>query len=96
MDISLPSDLSEFVRKQVESGTYPSETAVLTEAVKQLKDRAPVSPTNGQEQTPAIEHKPIWEVIEEIMRDVPDEELACLPVDGAEQVDHYIYGTPKR
>lgn len=26
----------------------------------------------------------------------PPEELAKLPPDGAEQHDHYIYGTPKR
>jgi len=29
-------------------------------------------------------------------RDVPDEELERLPVDGAAQHDHYIYGLPKR
>jgi hypothetical protein len=27
---------------------------------------------------------------------IPPEELANLPVDGASQHDHYIYGTPKR
>lgn len=27
---------------------------------------------------------------------IPPEELAKLPKDGAEQHDHYIYGTPKR
>jgi hypothetical protein len=40
--------------------------------------------------------RPIWEVIEEIMKDVPDEVIHKLPVDGAEQHDHYIYGTPKK
>ena len=40
--------------------------------------------------------KPIWEVIDEIMAKVPDEELAKLPRDGAAEHDHYIYGTPKR
>ncbi len=40
--------------------------------------------------------KPIWEVIDEIMAKVPEEELAKLPRDGAAQHDHYIYGTPKR
>ena len=30
------------------------------------------------------------------MSDVPDEVLDRLPVDGAAQHDHYIYGTPKR
>jgi len=26
---------------------------------------------------------------------VPDEELERLPADGAEQLDHYLYGTPE-
>jgi hypothetical protein len=44
----------------------------------------------------ATSKKPIWEVIEEIMADVPDEEFDKLPKDGASEHDHYIYGTPKK
>jgi hypothetical protein len=40
--------------------------------------------------------RPIWEVITEMMKDVPDEVFDRLPKDGASQVDHYIYGLPKR
>ena len=40
--------------------------------------------------------RPVWEVISEIMKDVPDEVFDRLPKDGASQVDHYIYGLPKR
>ena len=32
----------------------------------------------------------------EIWADMPDEVRAKLPSDGADQHDHYIYGTPKR
>jgi hypothetical protein len=32
----------------------------------------------------------------EIWADMPDEVRAKLPRDGADQRDHYIYGTPKR
>jgi plasmid stability protein len=38
----------------------------------------------------------ISEVIRDNMRDVPPEDLAALPSDGASQHDHYIYGVPKR
>ena len=38
----------------------------------------------------------IWEVIAQNMKQVPPEDLAALPRDGASQIDHYIYGTPKR
>ena len=48
---------------------------------------------NGKGEPP---QKPYWEVIQDIMKDVPDEELEKLPKDGAAEIDHYIYGTPKR
>ena len=38
----------------------------------------------------------IWDKIEEIMRDVPDEVLASIPTDGSINVDHYLYGAPKK
>jgi hypothetical protein len=38
---------------------------------------------------------PIWEQIIALTADAPEEELAKLPVDGAAQIDHYLYGTPK-
>jgi plasmid stability protein len=34
--------------------------------------------------------------IAEIMADVPPQEFAKLSRDGARQVDHYIYGLPRR
>jgi hypothetical protein len=43
-----------------------------------------------------LDRRPIYEVIAEIMRDVSREEFAQLPKDGASQVDHYVYGLPKR
>jgi hypothetical protein len=39
--------------------------------------------------------KSIWQIAEDFAKDLPDTELAKLPIDGAEQHDHYIYGTPK-
>ena len=47
------------------------------------------------EQTSA-DSRPIWEIIVDNMKDVPPEDLAVLPKDGASQVDHYVYGHPKR
>jgi hypothetical protein len=40
--------------------------------------------------------RPIWEVILDSMKDVPSEDLAALPEDGSSQIDHYLYGHPKR
>lgn len=42
------------------------------------------------------DERPIWEIIAKRMKDVPDEVFDRLPKDGASQIDHYIYGLPKR
>lgn len=43
-----------------------------------------------------VDTRPIWELIQDNMKNVPPEDLATLPKDGASQIDHYIYGQPKR
>lgn len=52
---------------------------------------------------PAEEHRPetpdtrpIAEVLAAIAATIPAAELATLPPDFTDQLDHYIYGTPKR
>ena len=44
----------------------------------------------------AHETRPIAEVLAEIAAAIPTIELAKLPSDFTDQLDHYIYGTPKR
>ena len=39
---------------------------------------------------------PFWERIAALSADAPAEELDRVPVDGAAQLDHYLYGHPKR
>lgn len=38
----------------------------------------------------------IWQEIREIVKDVPDEEWEKLPRDGSANLDHYLYGAPKK
>ena len=45
---------------------------------------------------PKRESRPIWDVMLDNMKDVPPEEFARLPKDGASEHDHYLYGHPKR
>ena len=40
--------------------------------------------------------RPIAEGLAEIAATIPAGELAQLPSDFTDQLDHYIYGTPKR
>jgi hypothetical protein len=45
---------------------------------------------------PKTDGRHISEIMAEIMADVPPEEFAKLPKDGASEHDHYLYGHPKR
>jgi hypothetical protein len=38
---------------------------------------------------------PIWEILATSLKDIPPEELALLPKDGASQVDHYVLWLPQ-
>lgn len=93
MTIHLPADLEGFLRDEVRNGRFASENEAVAEAIRRLKVE---SDTTTPPPAPPPESRPIWEVFEEISASVPDEEWAKMPTDGAEQHDHYIYGTPKR
>ena len=40
--------------------------------------------------------KPLLQVFDEAIASLPPESVARWPADGAEEHDHYIYGTPKK
>jgi hypothetical protein len=81
--------------------------ALLAEALEELQEHvharpsAPAISGNGDQTRPPADHEPpprhkhLGEIAADLLKDVPEDELARLPVDGAEQHDHYIYGTPK-
>jgi len=56
----------------------------------------PVVEADRSEDGSNLDSRPISKVIAEIMKDVPREAFESLPKDGASQVDHYVYGLPKR
>jgi len=110
MNVSLSDDLKQYVEAKVSSGAFASETSVFEAALRPMRrreeetlegkdvpgevldgrqevERQAISPTND---------KPIWEVMDELRASVPPEEFLKLPKDGAEQLDHYLYGSPKR
>jgi hypothetical protein len=39
---------------------------------------------------------PAWKRVLQIMNTVPEAEFERIPADGSAQLDHYVYGTPKR
>jgi putative addiction module CopG family antidote len=44
MDVRLNNDLKDFVRKEVQSGRFPSEEAVVEAALKTLRDQETPAP----------------------------------------------------
>ncbi len=94
MTIQLPPDIERSIQDAVHSGHFASVDDAMTEAASMLLERLKQNQAKQPEAAPA--HKPIWEVAADIRNSVPAEEWDKLPVDGAEQHDHYIYGTPKR
>jgi putative addiction module CopG family antidote len=94
MTIWLPEDLERFVQAKVQSGRFASEEDVVAEALRRLQREEETSVPNTQSQTPS----PItaWQRLLTIMQNVPDEVFDRMPSDSSEQLDHYIYGTPKR
>ena len=61
-----------------------------------FRSLADQSGTSSQRSQASLDTRPIWDVIADNMKDVPPEDFAALPKDGASQMDHYIYGHPKR
>ncbi len=99
MTIDLPNDLEGPIHAELRRGRFASASEVVAEAVRHyLRPDAPeaATPPAAKGESDATPHKPIWEVASEIRKSIPDVEWAKLPRDGAEQHDHYIYGTPKR
>ncbi len=68
-----------------------STEALVREALDKFLADAP-----DQREEQKRESRPIWEIILDNMKDVPPEEFAKLPKDGASEHDHYLYGHPKR
>ena len=64
---------------------------------KQASRRKPAKPPAGGVRKRAPKAKrTIWDEIIELGKQIPPEEAARHPVDGAENLDHYLYGWPKR
>jgi hypothetical protein len=100
MIIQLSQNLENPILAAGHSGRYASLNDAMAEAAALLVERLRLE--QAEVEQPATNRagavaacKPIWEVAAELRKSVPPEEWAKLPVDGAAQHDHYIYGTPK-
>jgi hypothetical protein len=71
--------------------------ALIAEALDELQEHVHLQHgKRAHPLSPDQTTKPLWEIADDLLKDVPQEVLDRLPTDGAAQHDHYIYGTPKR
>jgi Arc/MetJ-type ribon-helix-helix transcriptional regulator len=103
MNIILPDDLESSVRGEVLSGHFASADDAVAEIVREYfrhrqgprhQDSAAAAPATEPANPP--ERKPLWERAAELRQSIPAEEWDKLPDDGSRQLDHYLYGSPKR
>jgi len=88
--ILLNPELEQRIAAKVESGQYESADEVIEKSLELLeaRDRAPEAPAGKDD-------RPIWEVVSEIGRSVPEEAWEGVPTDLSKNLDHYLYGVPK-
>jgi hypothetical protein len=101
MTINLSKDMEDSVRAAVKSGRFScidDAVAAAWQVFSQSLNQSQACPQEpaASDEPSAQCHKPIWEVAEEIRKHIPAEEWAKLPADGAKQLNHYIYASPKR
>jgi Arc/MetJ-type ribon-helix-helix transcriptional regulator len=96
MTIHLPPHIESSIQDAVHSGHFASIDDAMTEAASLLLERLKQQQIKAKQPETALTHKPIWEVVDDLRKAIPPEEFAKLPKDGAEQLDHYLYGSPKR
>ena len=79
------TNLEQTIIKKVRSFP-PEKQHKLLEYAETLEQTEPTEP----------EGQTLWEMIEDLADKVPDEAWDELPTDGSINVDHYLYGHPKK
>jgi Arc/MetJ-type ribon-helix-helix transcriptional regulator len=99
MTIHLPPEIESSIQAAVHSGHFASVDDAMTEAAALLLERLELEQArqNAAAASATVsKRKPLWERAANLRKTIPEEEWAKLPTDGAEQLDHYIYSSPKR
>ena len=84
----MSANLEQAILEKIQALPDDKQQEVLALVDEMLKEDEKSSPPENV--------RPIWEIITELSAQVPMEEWEKLPSDGAEQHDHYLYGSPKR
>jgi hypothetical protein len=84
----MAANLEDKIQEKVKALPEEKQQRVLSMVEEMLSEK------EGTQDRGAV--RPLWEIAEEISSQVPLEEWEKLPSDGAEQHDHYLYGSPKK
>lgn len=93
----MPLTLAELIQ-QAEMLTTAEQLKLMAHLAQKLSNTSQAPSPSNDTQTLPLDTRPgksIWQLAEDFVKDLPESELDKLPKDGAEQHDHYIYGTPK-
>jgi len=82
------ANLENAIQEKVKALPEEKQERVLSLVEELLKE------TNGEQVRGSV--RPLWEIAQEISSQITIAEWEKLPNDGAEQHDHYLYGSPKR
>ena len=52
--------------------------------------------TSPSSEGTGVERRPIWEVVDELNAGLPADTWENVPTDGSINLDHYVFGAPKR
>ncbi len=86
----MPAEIAETIYERVKILSLESQKEVL-EFLNDLQAKS-IPETNPNESG----LKKLWREIDEIVARVPEAAWDELPTDGAANVDHYLYGAPKK
>ena len=73
-----------------------------TDVAEKIVEKVKVMSAEQQEkvlefvETLDIPKKNIWDKLDERLKNVPPEEFAEIPADASANLDHYLYGAPKK
>ena len=54
------------------------------------------SAPDSEQNRRGLDRRPIWEIVEEVNAGLPADTWDNVPTDGSINLDHYLYGAPKR
>jgi hypothetical protein len=73
-----------------------------TDVVETIAEKVKVLSAEQQEQVLEFvenlkpQKRTPWQIWQEQLKDIPEEELDKIPTDASINLDHYIYGAPKK